>query len=169
MLNFVSEGARAGLILTQPMRVEEQWVDYNGHLNMAYYNVLFDRAADIVFAEFGLGPDYLKQTNASFFTLEVHVTYLREIHAGDMVETTFRAIGFDEKRIHVFQELYHCGEGFLSATSEGMLMHVDMALKKSSPFPSEVSARIKACHDRQANLPPPKQLGHVIGLPPKKA
>ena len=28
------------------MQIEPQWIDYNGHLNMAYYNVMFDRAID---------------------------------------------------------------------------------------------------------------------------
>lgn len=169
MGELVQDSVRAGLLLTAPMRVEEQWIDYNGHLNMAYYNVLFDRSVDDIFAGFGLGSDYLKQNNASFFTLEAHVTYLREIHANDEVFTTFRIVGVDDKRMHIFQELYHRGEGFLSATSEGMLMHVDMALKKSGPFPAEVKAKIQAVHDKHARLPKPKQLGHVIGLPAKKA
>ena len=54
------------------MAIENQWIDYNGHFNMAYYSVLFDRAADQMFAELGLGPDYVKATNNSFFTLETH-------------------------------------------------------------------------------------------------
>ena len=65
--------------------VEDQWIDYNGHFNMAYYNVLFDRASDEVFATLGLGPNYIKERNASFFTLEAHLTYVRELHAGDRV------------------------------------------------------------------------------------
>ena len=56
-------------------QVEDQWTDYNGHFNMAYYNVLFDRAGDEAFAALGLGPDYVKERNASFFTLESHNTY----------------------------------------------------------------------------------------------
>jgi len=69
-------------------QVEDQWVDYNGHLNMAYYNVLFDRAGDEAFEFVGLGADYLKTANCSFFTLEAHITYLRELHAGDPVRVS---------------------------------------------------------------------------------
>ena len=62
-------------------KVEDQWIDYNGHFNMAYYNVIFDRCGDEAFALVGLGPEYVKAANCSFFTLEAHVTYVRELHA----------------------------------------------------------------------------------------
>ena len=65
------------------MRVEPGWIDYNGHLNMAYYNVLFDRAVDEAFELIGCGLDYVKTRKQSCFTAEVHVRYLRELHAGD--------------------------------------------------------------------------------------
>ncbi len=64
------------------MKVKEDWIDYNGHLNMAYYNVLFDTAVDEVFLRLGLGPDYVKTRGASYFTAEVHVCYVRELSAG---------------------------------------------------------------------------------------
>ncbi len=64
------------------MKVEPAWIDYNGHLNMAYYNVLFDRAVDEVFELLGCGADYVKK-GFSTFTAEVHVRYLRELKEGD--------------------------------------------------------------------------------------
>ena len=70
------------------MKVEPAWIDYNGHLNMAYYNVLFDRAVDEAFELIGCGLDYVKTRKHSCFTAEVHVRYLRELHAGDPVRVT---------------------------------------------------------------------------------
>ncbi len=70
------------------MKVEPAWIDYNGHLNMAYYNVLFDRAVDEVFELLGCGADYVKK-GFSTFTAEVHVRYLRELKEGDPVRVTF--------------------------------------------------------------------------------
>ena len=61
------------------MKVEPQWIDYNGHLNMAYYNVLFDRCVDEAYELIGCGLAYLEQTRHSTFTAEVHVRYLREL------------------------------------------------------------------------------------------
>ncbi len=155
--------------VSEVMTVEPEWIDYNGHLNMAYYNVLFDRCVDQGFEMLGLGPDYVKRTNASFFTLEVHVTYLREIHEGDRVRSTLHLLDYDEKRTHFFQELIHDAEGFVSATSEQMSMHVDMTAKKSAPFPAEVQERIRAMYEAHKELPVNPQVGHVIAIPRKSA
>ena len=64
------------------MTVEPQWIDYNGHLNMAYYNVLFDRAVDEVYELLGIGAELSQGAGHSTMTAEIHVRYLREIHAG---------------------------------------------------------------------------------------
>src|SRR5215813_2063872 len=104
------------------MTVEPGWIDYNGHLNMAYYNVLFDRAVD----------------------------------------EAFELIGYDAKRMHYFEQLFHAGEGWVSATSENMSLHVDMAAGKTAPFPANVAgclARMKASHGR---LPRPEAAGRRI-------
>src|ERR1700754_3945588 len=85
------------------MRVEPQWIDYNGHLNMAYYNVLFDRAVDEAYEMMGIGLAYLKAHNHSTFTAEAHVRYLREIHENDPVRVHFQLLNYDAKRIHYFE------------------------------------------------------------------
>ena len=70
--------------VSSAMVVDRAWIDYNGHLNMAYYNVLFDRAVDEAFELLGCGADYVTK-GFSTFTAEVHVRYLRELRAGDPV------------------------------------------------------------------------------------
>jgi acyl-CoA thioester hydrolase len=148
-------------------KVEDQWIDYNGHFNMAYYHVLFDRAADEAFALLGLGPDYVKAANASFFTLEAHVTYLRELHAGDGVVIQTQFLDHDVKRVHYVQQMFHAAEGWNSCVSENIVMHVDMAAKKSGPFPADVIERIAAVQKSHASLSVPSQVGHRIGIPRK--
>lgn len=145
-------------------RVEDQWIDYNGHFNMAYYSVIFDRAGDEAFDLLGLGPDYVERTKYSFFTLEVHLSYLRELHAGDMVKVSLQLLDYDSKRIHYVQEMFHADDGRLSCVSEHIVMHVDIAAKKSSPFPPEVLERIAAMYDAHKSLPVPPQVGHKIGI-----
>ncbi len=147
--------------------VEDQWIDYNGHFNMAYYNVLFDRGGDQAFELVGLGPDYVKSANCSFFTLETHVTYLRELHAGDAVRVTTQFLDYDAKRVHYVQQMFHASEGWLACVSEHIVMHVDMAAKKSSPFPAGILEKIKAACSAHQALPVPPQVGHRIGIPRK--
>jgi acyl-CoA thioester hydrolase len=149
-------------------RVEDQWIDYNGHFNMAYYNVIFDRCGDEAFALVGLGPDYVMRTNCSFFTLEAHVTYLRELHAKDPVRVTVQFLDYDSKRVHYVQEMFHAVDGWLACVTENMVMHVDMTAKRSSPFPSGVLEKIKAMHLAHQPLPVPPQVGHKIGIPRKQ-
>ena len=149
------------------MTVQPGWIDWNGHLNMAYYNVLFDRAVDEAFALVGIGPDYVKTRQLSYFTAEIHVRYLRELHAGDQVRVTVQLLDFDAKRLHFFEQLYHASEGWVSATSEDMVLHVDMTTKRTAPFPDDVArglARMKASH---AKLPRPEVAGRSIAMPEK--
>jgi acyl-CoA thioester hydrolase len=150
------------------MTVEPQWIDYNGHLNLAYYNVLFDRAVDEFYELIGVGPDYLKQHGHSTMVAEVHVRYLRELHANDPVRVAVQLLDFDNKRMQLFEHLTHAGEGWLSATSESMTLHVDMTAKKVAPFPPAILdalARIKKLH---AVLPWPDGAGRRVAMPEKR-
>jgi len=153
--------------VSSTMTVEPAWIDYNGHLNMAYYNVLIDRAVDEAFALVGLGPDYIRERHASYFAVEAHVRYLRELKANDPVRVTVRLIDYDAKRLHHFCELHHADEGWLSATSEQLALHVDTKLRRVAPFPDDVLIRLaqmKAAHD---TLPLPEDVGRKIAMPAK--
>lgn len=151
--------------LTTIMQVEPQWIDYNGHLNMAYYNVLFDRGIDQMWLELGIGPQYMKERNRSTFTAEAHVRYLREIHLGDPAQVAVYILEADEKRIHTFEELRHATEGWISATSENITLHVDMGIRKTAPFPPDIAARIRAVQQAHSAVPRPEGIGRRITMP----
>src|SRR5690242_13322126 len=153
--------------LSSVMQIEPQWIDYNGHLNMAYYNVMFDRAIDELWAGLGIGPNYMKERHGSTFTAECHVRYLREVHLGDPVQIGILLLGADEKRLHTFEELRHADEGWLSATSENMTIHVDMAVRRTAPFPPDIAARIRAVAEAHAHVPRPIGVGRSVGMPAK--
>src|SRR6266704_6105830 len=89
--------------VSSAMRVEPAWIDYNGHLNMAYYNVLFDRAVDEAYELIGIGARYVEEAGRSLYTAEVHLRYLRELHAGDPVRVTLQLLDYDSKRLHYFE------------------------------------------------------------------
>ena len=151
--------------VSSKMKVEPAWIDYNGHLNMAYYNVLFDRCVDEAYELLGIGLDYLNTKKHSTFTAEAHVRYLREIHEGDPVRVAFQMLDYDTKRVHYFQQLFHATEGWVSATSENMTLHVDMDAKKVAPLPADMTrrlARMKAAHGQ---LPRPEAAGRRIEMP----
>ena len=149
------------------MQVEPTWIDYNGHMNMAYYNVLFDRAVDEAYELIGIGAAYVEKRRRSFFTAEVHLRYLRELHAGDAVRVTFQLLDYDSKRLHYFEQLFHAAEGWVSATSENMSLHVDMDARKTVPFPGDIAARLAQMKASHAMLPRPEAAGRRIAMPRK--
>jgi acyl-CoA thioester hydrolase len=151
------------------MRVEPAWIDYNGHLNMAYYNVLFDRAVDEAYEVLGIGLDYLRQTHHSTFTAEIHVRYLRELCENDPVRVTFQLLDYDAKRIQYFEQLLHADEGWVSATSENMTLHVDMTTKKVAPFPASVMRALARMKETHAHLPRPADAGRRIAMPERRS
>lgn len=153
--------------VSSTMKVEPAWIDFNGHLNMAYYHVLFDRAMDEAFDLIGIGPDHVEKRKGSFFTAEVHTAYKRELKLNDPVRVTLQLVDYDEKRLHYYLEIRHATEGWVSATMEGLSLHVSLETRKVSPFPDDISANLavmKAAHGRLAK---PQALGRVIGIPQK--
>jgi len=150
------------------MQIEPQWIDYNGHLNLAYYHVMFDRGCDELWLELGLGPNYMKERNGSTFAAECHVRYLREIHLGDPVQVTTLLLATDDKRLHTFQELRHATEGWVSATAENMGLHIDMRTRKVAPFPSDIRERIAAVAKAHSAVPRPEGIGRSIAMPAKR-
>jgi acyl-CoA thioester hydrolase len=156
---------RPAPFLAAVMQIEPQWIDYNGHLNMAYYNVMFDRAIDELWLKLGIGPGYMKERHGSTFTAECHVRYLREIHLGDPVQVSILLLGAEEKRLHTFEELRHATEGWLSATSENMTIHIDMAARKTAPFPPDIAANVQAWAKAHAAVPRPGGIGRKIAMP----
>ncbi len=148
-----------------PLRkVEAQWVDLNGHMNMAYYHLLFDESLDKLFTELGIGWDYTQSGAGSSFTAEVHVCYLDELLKDDPVRITYQLLDWDAKRIHVFGHMYHAKKGYLAATSEQMCVHVDMKTRRVAPFPQAQQEKIATLMEAHRTLPRPEQAGRIIGI-----
>ena len=154
--------------VSQPMEIEKDWIDYNGHLNMAYYNVLFDRGADAAFELMGLGPDYARERRLTIYTAEIHVCYVQELHLGHSVTVSFQLLDHDDKRLRAYQEIRHA-DGWLAATSEVLSLHIDMSGPKVAPFPPDIMAKIEALSTAHAGLPMPERAGRSIAIKRKPA
>ena len=145
-------------------RVLPEWIDYNSHMNVAYYVLAFDHASDRLFDHFDLGSTYREATNHSIFVLEAHVTYERELKVGEPLAVTTQLIDADAKRLHFFHRMLHGEAGFLAATLELMTLHVNLKGPKSAPFPAGPAAKIQQVLADHRKLPAPPQLGRRIGL-----
>lgn len=155
-------------IVTGPYAVLPEWIDYNGHMNIAYYVVAFDKALDDLYDAIGCGEDYRKSTDNSSMTLELHINYIREIFEGDPFVMEFIALGVWDKRVQFFCSMRHGETGELSATFEIMIAHVSMTERRASPFPDWLFKTFDDMVSAHATVDRPKQVGRAIGMPVSK-
>ncbi len=146
------------------MRIEPGWIDYNGHLNLAYYHVLLDRAMDEAFGLIGLGAHYLAQRRASYFLAECHTRFLRELMADASVRVTVHLVDFDEKTLHYRMEIRDAAEGWVAATAECVSVHVDMDSRRPAPFPADILANLSLMKASHARLPRPRLNAPALGV-----
>jgi acyl-CoA thioester hydrolase len=144
--------------------VDAAWIDYNGHMNVAYYMLMFDRATDVLFDRLGLGAAYRQRTNHTLFVLEAHITYEREVKEGDMLRIATQLIDADAKRLHLFHTMYHEAEGYRAATNELLTLHVDLAGPTARSFAAAERVAVDAMLDEHRRLGRPARLGRVIGI-----
>lgn len=158
--------ADAGIIGAEVCRghVLPDWIDVNDHMNVAYYVLAFDRGVDSLWDRFGITEDHIREMNSSTFAVESHVMYRRELTLNDPYFVTAQILAFDEKRIHLFQRLYHAKEHFVAATAEWMNLHVDLTTRRVAPWPSSILEDIQIVALAQGDWPYPRDAGRQMGI-----
>ncbi len=154
----------APLVVPDFGRVRKEWIDYNGHMNVAYYVLAFDLALDVLYERMGIGEPYMNRTNHTTFSLEGHVHWLREVRLDDPLLFTARLLDWDAKRLHFYMEMFHAEQDYLSATYEMLTMHINLGERRSAPFPEDLQAVFRQVQESQKNLPPPEYAGTIIGI-----
>ena len=131
--------------------VRPEWIDYNGHMNVGYFSVVFDVAADAFLEFLGFTQAFRSQYGSTTFALEQHLNFLREVNEGDTLRFEARLLDFDAKRFHFYQEMFRVGDHRPAASCEGLSAHVSTATRRtvgisSSPkgglLPSSLQSRI---------------------------
>lgn len=147
--------------------VRPEWIDSNGHLNLAYYVVVFDLATDALYDALDIGNAYRDVSGNSCFTAETHTVYEREVHEGDKLLVRTWLLGADAKRVHYFHEMFHAESGERSAVQELMALHIDMRVRRVAPFPPEKQVSLEAAVQRYRPATLPKGAGRKIGMQTK--
>jgi len=145
--------------------VRPEWIDSNGHMNMAYYVLVFDLATDRLYDALGIGNAYREATGFSCFTAETHTLYEREVHVGERLRIGTFLLGADAKRLHYFHEMFHVDSGVRSAAQELMALHIDMSIRRVAPFSAERYSALRQAAKAYAPAELPKGAGRRIGLP----
>lgn len=155
---------QAPIELNKPVNVKKEWIDYNGHMNVAYYVVAFDSAIDEVNKMLGLGPEYLQKEKCSTFAMECRVNWLKEMKISDQMQFTVQLINSDDKRIHFFVSMINYKTKEVVSTYENMLIHINMLTRKPSEFPEKIKTKIKKLSQSHQLLDKPKSIDIPIGI-----
>lgn len=147
--------------------IQSKWLDYNDHMNVAYYVLIFDLAGTDLVSQIGLSEEYTQATGISWMILENHITYDREVVLDQPVEVRMQLLDHDSKRLHFYFEMYAKnpdGSEYLSSTLEQMAMCVDLNSRKGCEFPDSIADNIQKMADQQADLELPSNIGRKIGI-----
>lgn len=123
--------------------VKPEWVDYNGHMSEAFYVLVFGYATDEFYELCGIGSKFRNENNVSVYTAQAHITYLREVKEGEVLNIDTELIAFDDKKIHLFHTMYNKDYEYKIAEEEILALHVD----------TSDGAKVVAFHDKiKSNL-----------------
>jgi acyl-CoA thioester hydrolase len=146
------------------MTVRPEYIDANGHMNVGYYTLLFDKALDLPWEQLGIYSQQLLATGHSSFALETHLTYQRELKLGDALQFKFLLLDYDAKRVHYFLQMYNAAQNYLAATCEQISICMDMRIRRSTSWSAQTLANIAALHAAHTLRPRTAEVGRVIGI-----
>ena len=133
-------------------------------MNVGYYEVVFDLATDAWLDHVGLTAEHRTEHDVTTFTLESHSCFLREVREGEPLRFTTLLLGFDEKRIHYFHEMYHADRGYVAATCELMSLHVSQSTRRAAAMEPGIENRLATLLAGHGSAPRSPQIGRKIGL-----
>jgi len=154
----------AAPIVTRPQTVLPDWIDFNGHMNVAYYTLAFDRALDEVLSALDIGEAAAQSRRMGPMALQTQIHYLGELHEGERFRCDFQLLDTDHKRTHFFMTMRAQTGGTLAATYESLSINVDLETRRSAPYPQEAQTRLAALLERHRDLPRPDLVGAPIRI-----
>jgi acyl-CoA thioester hydrolase len=117
--------------------IKKEWTDYNNHMNMAYYVLVFDQIWEIILEKFKMGEQSAKSTKMSTMVVETHTTYNNEVKEGDEVDINLTFFDHDKKRLHFKMEMIEKSSKKLSATLEMLSLYIDLNKRRVAEFEDE--------------------------------
>ena len=129
-------------VLLTTKKIIKEWTDYNNHMNLSYYILVFDLGAEVILSKFKMGEQSAKTTKKSTMVVETHTTYNSEVKEGDEVAVFLSHFDHDNKRLHYKLEMYDKNKNVLSATTEVLSLYIDLNVRKVVALEEEKKAII---------------------------
>ena len=124
-------------LLLNTTKIINDWTDYNNHMNLSYYILVFDKAAEKILSKFNMGEEAALKTKRSTMVVETHTTYNNEVKENDNVDVYLSYCDHDKKRLHYKLEMYEKSKNILSATTEVLALYINLELRKVAEFEKE--------------------------------
>ena len=124
-------------VLLTTKKIIKEWTDYNNHMNLSYYILVFDMGAEIILSKFKMGEHSAKTTKKSTMVVETHTTYNQEVNEDDEVDVSLTYFNHDNKRLQYKLEMYDKIKNVLSATTEVLALYIDLNKRKVTEFENE--------------------------------
>ncbi|MFT4563764.1 MAG: acyl-CoA thioester hydrolase [Gammaproteobacteria bacterium] len=146
------------------LTVKSDWLDANGHMNVAYYLRAFDDGGEVFFRDCGIGWDYTHEGVGTIFIADCDLAFRRELFSEDLLKIETTLIDWAPKLVHTYQALYHRQTGELAASAEMLFMHIAFADRKSTVMPARTQTRLGEIAKIHRALPRPNNLGRKIEI-----
>ena len=124
-------------VLLKTTKIINEWTDYNNHMNLSYYILVFDQAAEKMLSNFKMGEEAAINTKRSTMVVETHTTYNNEVKEGEEVDIYLSYCDHDKKRLHYKLEMYEKSKNVLSSTTEVLALYINLELRKVAEFEKE--------------------------------
>ena len=124
-------------VLLKTTKIINEWTDYNNHMNLSYYILVFDKAAEKMLSNFKMGEEAAINTKRSTMVVETHTTYNNEVKEGEEVDIYLSYCDHDKKRLHYKLEMYEKSKNVLSSTTEVLALYINLELRKVAEFEKE--------------------------------
>ena len=124
-------------VLIKTTKIINEWTDYNNHMNLSYYILVFDKAAEKMLSNFKMGEEAAINTKRSTMVVETHTTYNNEVKEGEEVDIYLSYCDHDKKRLHYKLEMYEKSKNVLSSTTEVLALYINLELRKVAEFEKE--------------------------------
>ena len=124
-------------LLLNTTKIVNEWTDYNNHMNLSFYILVFDKAAEKILSKFNMGEEAAIKTKRSTMVVETHTTYNNEVKEDDNVDVYLSYCDHDKKRLHYKLEMYEKSKNIISATTEVLALYINLDLRKVAEFENE--------------------------------
>ena len=165
MKDIKVDGLYSTPIILPEQQVLEEWLDYNGHMNVAFYTLAFDKSLDIFLEDFlGIGETHAHENNQGPFVVQAHYHYLNEMKINEKFNVRLFVVDCDKNKMHLCLEIYSLLQEKVISVVEQVLINVNLKIRKSEPYPPWAFERLVKLKNTHKNASLPSAFGKSIGL-----